>query len=131
MEQHKDELLAAGFGQLLNIGLGQPKHAQKYCDKIAPSLPCFAATTNDPYYAWGLHKQGLGDLVGNAFNVVGATLRAARSGQSQDEVTGDSAMMPGTFIVDRAGVVQYTYYSHYAGDDPDIPTLITSLKAMK
>jgi hypothetical protein len=33
-------------------------------------------------------------------------------------------MLPGTFIVDKHGIIQYTYYSKHAGDHPDIADLI-------
>ncbi|MBL8118364.1 MAG: hypothetical protein JNJ78_12595, partial [Anaerolineae bacterium] len=42
----------------------------------------------------------------------------------QGAATGDINMLPGTFIIDRSGVVQYAYYSKYAGDDPSIETLL-------
>lgn len=123
LELHKDDLQAAGL-KLLAVGLGEPKHAERYCGKLAPSLTCFAATSNDPYMAWGLRRGTVGEMLGTGFQLMGATFKAMRNGQTQGESTGDVQMLPGTFIVDQAGIIRYAYYSAYAGDDPEIPVLV-------
>ena len=61
MELHKEALQAVGL-QLLAVGLGEPKHAARYCGKLAPSQTCFAATANDPYYEWGLYQYTAKDM---------------------------------------------------------------------
>lgn len=123
LELHKDDLQAAGL-KLVAVALGEPKHAERYCGKLAPSLTCFAATSNDPYTAWGLRRGTVGEFVGTSFKMMGATLKAMRNGQMQGEATGDVQMLPGTFIVDQAGIIRYAYYSAYAGDDPEIDVLV-------
>jgi peroxiredoxin len=121
---------AAGV-QLLAVGLGRAEHAARYCGKLAPSMTCFAATSNKPYYLFGLRQSTLGEAASNAFNLARATIKAIGSVQVQGAETGDRAMMPGTFIVDRAGVIRYAYYSAYAGDDPAIPDLLAALRSLK
>ena len=37
LEQHRAELEAAGL-QLVALALGEPKHAERYCGKLAPHL---------------------------------------------------------------------------------------------
>jgi hypothetical protein len=64
------------------------------------------------------------DLVSKALPNLKAGLRAAARGHMQGATTGNIQMIPGTFIVDRAGIVQVAYYNEYAGDHPDIPDLI-------
>ncbi len=130
MEQHHTDFQAAGV-QLLAVGLGRAEHAERYCGKLAPSMTCFAATSNKPYYLFGLRQTTLGEAAGNAFNLAKATMKAMANGQVQGAETGDRAMMPGTFIVDRAGIIRYAYYSAYAGDDPPIPDLLAALRGLK
>lgn len=40
-------------------------------------------------------------------------------------------MLPGTFIVDQQGIIQYAYYSQHAGDHPRIDDLIEAANALK
>lgn len=116
--------------QLIALGLGKPEHAERYCGKLAPSHLCFADTTNDSYYAWGLRQGSIVEGVANGINLLRASVVAARNGHSQGKSTGDIQMMPGTFIVDTNGVIRYTYYSKYAGDDPEIAELVAAAQAL-
>ncbi len=123
-------MYAAGFKQIINIGLGEPKHAERYCGKLAPSYPCFAATSNKPYYLWGLQHGTAGDYLSNAGKLLTASVKALAACHVQGENTGDPQMLPGTFIVDAAGIIRYTYYSKIAGDDPTIEALVAAMKAI-
>ncbi len=123
LEKNRDQLTAVGF-QLLALGLGEPKHAERYCGKLAPHLTCFADTVNDGYYAWGLRQGTIAEFAAQGFNVLKASAKAMLDGQMQGAATGDAQMLPGTFIIDRDGIVRYAYYSEYAGDDPTIDSLI-------
>lgn len=130
LEKHRDQLTAAGF-QLLALGLGEPKHAARYCGKLAPHLTCFADTVNDGYYAWGLRQGTMSEFAAQSFNVLKASAKAMLDGQMQGAATGDAQMLPGTFIIDRDGIVRYAYYSKYAGDDPTIESLIQQAVALR
>lgn len=113
------------------LGLGKPEHAERYCGKLAPSLICFADTTNDSYYAWGLRQGTLTEGLANSINILRASMKASANGHVQGKSTGDVYMMPGTFIVDAGGIIRYAYYSKYAGDDPEITELITVAKSLE
>lgn len=117
--------------QLLAVGLGEAKHAERYCGKLAPSQTCFASTTNDPYHEWGVYQFTAKDMLVNGLKLVAATQKARANGQTQGEATGDIAMSSGTFIVDAAGAVRYAYYSKFAGDDPDIDELIQVTRTLE
>lgn len=123
LEENREQLNRAGL-QLLAIGLGQPKHAERYCGKLAPHVTCFSDTVNDGYYAWGLRQGTMAELAAQGMNVLKASAKVLLAGHMQGAATGDINMLPGTFIIDRDGVVQYAYYSKYAGDDPSIETLL-------
>ena len=115
---------------MIALGLGKPEHAERYCGTLAPSLTCFADTTNDSYYAWGLRQGALTEGLANSINIMRASLKAARNGHTQGKSTGDVQMLPGTFIVDTDGMVRYAYYSKYAGDDPEIAELVAATQAL-
>jgi len=129
LEKHRDELTAAGFN-LLAVGLGEPKHAERYCGKLAPHLTCFADTVNEGYYAWGLRQGTMAEMRAQGFNILKASAKAMLDGQFQGAATGDIYMLPGTFIIDRGGIIRYAYYSQYAGDDPSIEVLIHEASAL-
>ena len=124
------ELKAAGL-QLVALGLGRPEHAERYCGELAPGHTCFADSTNDAYYAWGLRQGTLTEALANSVNILRASLRATANGQRQGSATGDTHMLPGTFIVDTKGVIRYAYYGKYAGDDPAIAELAAVGWALK
>lgn len=130
LEQHRDALTAAGF-QLLAVGLGEPKHAERYCGKLAPHVTCFADSSNDGYYRWGLRQATNAEFAAHGFDILKASAKALLKGQMQGGATGDVAMLPGTFIIDRDGIIRYAYYSAYAGDDPSIDDLLRQAAALR
>lgn len=116
---------------MLAIGLGEAKHAERYCGKLAPSQTCFASPTNDPYYDWGLYQFTGKDILLNGIKLALATTKAMANGQTQGEATGDIAMSSGTFIVDTGGIVRYAYYGKFAGDDPPIADIVQAARTLK
>lgn len=109
--------------------MGEPKHAERYCGKLAPSITCLTNETTMPYETYGLQQGKLGELISPAVMV--ASVRALRRGSSQGEAIGDVKMLPGTFIIDKNGIIQYVYYSKHAGDHPKIADLITAAHMLK
>lgn len=55
---------------------------------------------------------------------VKSTAKAILSGHMQGKATGDTQMLPGTFIVDVSGIIRYTHYSQHPGDEPQFADLI-------
>jgi hypothetical protein len=109
--------------------MGQPKHAERYCGNLAPSMTCLTDETTLPYQAYGLQQGKLTELISPS--VVAASVRALARGSSHGKTIGDAKMLPGTFIVDQQGIIRYTYYSKHAGDHPDIADLITAANTLR
>ena len=128
MELHKDKLTNAKL-QVVSVAMGEPKHAERYCGKLAPSIACLTNETTMPYETYGLQQGKLGELMSPA--AVVASVRALARGNMQGEPIGDVKMLPGTFIVDKNGVTQYVYYSKHAGDHPKISDLIAAANTLK
>ena len=108
--------------QILAIGLGQPKHAERYCGKLASSITCLTNEEPDLNRAYGLTRGSLLQLAGPAGLANG--IRAMRKGFTQGKSTGDEMMLPGTFVIDKSGIVRYAYYSANAGDHPKITAVL-------
>lgn len=130
MELHKGELQAAGL-QIVAIGLGEPKHAQRYCAKLSPSFQqnCLTDTSNTSHEAWGLKHLTFGSMMTPSFIKAGA--RSTLAGYFPETPTGDTFMMPGTFIIDRERQVQFAFYSAHPGEHPEISALVSAASALK
>lgn len=124
MERHQDNFAEAGL-QVVAIALGEPKHARRFCGRLAPSVTCYCNQQADVYRAYGLERGGLRQALNPGLLL--ASARAAAGGHVQGEATGDVRMLPGTFVVDKAGVIRYVYYSQHAGDHADIPALLQEM----
>jgi peroxiredoxin len=128
LELHKDELTTAGL-QIVGVAMGQPKHAKRYCGKLAPGMTCLTDETTLPYQIYGLQQGKLKELMSPS--VVAASLRALARGSSQGKAIGDAKMLPGTFIVDQQGIIHYAYYSKHAGDHPAIADLVAASNTLR
>ncbi len=121
LQQHMDAFEDAGI-QVVGIGIGVPKHAERVCGKKAPSVMCLSDATIGTHVAFGLGHASLGQLLDPRMMVAGA--KAVLAGNMQGIPTGDTRMMPGTFIVDREGIIQYAFYSDHPGAHPPIADLV-------
>lgn len=128
LEQHKDQITAAGL-RIAAVGLGEPKHAQRYCGSLAPSIACYANKTKEAYRAFGLDRGGLLQLMGPQVFAAGA--RAMARGHVQGETTGDALMLGGVFVIDQEGIIRYAHYDAHAGDHPDFADVLRAVKAWK
>ncbi|MAT98307.1 MAG: hypothetical protein CL608_14275 [Anaerolineaceae bacterium] len=117
MELHREEIEAAGL-QVLAIGIGEPKHAERYCGKLAPGIDCFTNKHTDMYHRYGLQQSSWQQFL--SAGIFRAAVRVLRAGFRQGKATGDVKMLPGTFVVDKNGVIQFVHYSDHAGDQPEI-----------
>jgi hypothetical protein len=121
LELHREAIEDAGL-RVVAVGLGQPKHARRFGDRLAPSVECI--TREEP----ALHA-GYGIERGNALRLMApdaimAGARAASRGHQQGQATGDQQRLPGTFIVDAGGVIRFAHYGKHAGDNPDLPGVL-------
>lgn len=121
MELHKEEIEAAGL-RVVAVGLGKPKHARHFGDRLAPSVAC--VTTDEPvlHQSFGIGRGGSLRMVSPDATLAG--VRAVMRGHVQGKATGDVKQLPGTFIVDANGIVRFAHYSKYAGDHPDLQLLL-------
>ncbi len=110
------------------VGIGEPKHARRYGDQLAPSVQCLSTPTTDLYYTFGLRKGSLLSLINPGLFMDGAKLTA--QGFSQGEPTGDTAMNGGAFIIDGAGLVRYVDVDDMANHQLDFPALLKVARSL-
>lgn len=121
MELHREEIEAAGL-RIVALGLGEPKHARQFGDKLAPNVDCLTNEEPTLHAAFGIERGNILRLM--APDAIRAGARAASRGHSQGQATGDAQRLPGTFIIDRDGIVRYAYYGKFAGDQPELAELV-------
>lgn len=63
-------------------------------------------------------------------DVLKAGFKALTRGNMQGKAIGDVMMLPGTFLIDTDGIVQYAFYSKHSGDHPDWSELTTQMQAL-
>lgn len=127
MELHKDELKAAGL-QVIAVGLGEPKHAERFCGKIEMPLTCVTDSTNESHFAYGIGRMGVLQAVNP--NLIKAGMRAATAGHTQGKATGDAFMLNASFIIGRDGVVRWAHYNTHPGDHPQIAEIVAVGKSL-
>lgn len=120
--ENHDDLIAAGFGQIAGVGIGQPKHAERVCGNRASEMMCLADATTNTHKSWGLERGNPAQMFSPKSIIAGT--KATLAGHFPVEPpTGDPWMMPGTFIIDAQGIIQYAHYSTNPGDHPEIAEL--------
>jgi peroxiredoxin len=92
-------------------------------------FPCLADPGRDGYRSYGLKRGSAWEVLGPAAIVRG--LQARRKGHHIEKIEGDAFQMPGTFIIDRGGIVRYARYARHSGDHPDPKELVQALGRLK
>lgn len=91
-------------------------------------FPCLADPSREGYRTYGLKRGNFWEVIGPAAIVRG--LRARRKGHRIEKIEGDAFQMPGTFIIDRGGIVRYARYARHSGDHPDPRDLVRVLQEL-
>jgi hypothetical protein len=127
LERHQQQIENAGL-QSVVCGQGEPKHAVRYCDKLAPGSECLVRDDTTAYTAYGLEQGGMGELLN--VGLLAAGVRSLAGGHLSGVPIGDVKMMPGTFIVDKDGTIRFAYYSQHAGDHPSFEDIFKAVKSL-
>ena len=110
------------------ITQGDPRQAQALCDRFQVPFPCLADPRRSGYKAFGLKRGSVLEVFGPAALLRG--MQAARKGHHIEKTVGDAFQMPGTFIINRDGVVRYAHYARHVGDHPKTAELIEALRSL-
>lgn len=110
------------------VAQGEPKHIERYCGKLAPSVECIARMDTEAYTAYGLQQAGFSEIV--SLNTFKNVVKTISSGHTGGQVIGDARMMPGSFIIDRGGVVRWAYYSKDVSDHPPAELILQQAKTL-
>jgi len=107
---------------------GDPKQAQALCDRMRAPFPCLADAERAAYRAFGLKRGSVWEVMGPA--AIARGFEAATKGHFVERVVGDAFQLPGTFIIDREGIVRYARYGRHSGDHPSTGDLVAALRSL-
>lgn len=124
LERAQPRFRATGV-RALAVTMAAPEETAAFCGRRAPGVTCLSDPTRTAYTAYGLRRGSVPEVMGFAAVISGA--RAAAGGHMQGRIVGDPMMMPGTFAIDRDGIVRAVHYARHSGDQPDLDAMIASL----
>jgi peroxiredoxin len=107
---------------------GNPEQAQTLCDRFQAPFPCLADPQRSGYKAFELKRGTVWQVLGPASVLRG--MEAARKGHHIERAIGDVMQLPGTFIIDRDGIVRYARYARHAADHPSVAELVEALRSI-
>lgn len=115
-----------GYG-VLAIGHGTPARAASFARDLSLPFPVLGDWEQQAYAAYGLGRASFADLVNPRIYVAAAraTLAGARGGKPD----GDVRQLPGTFVIDPSGIVQFAKPAEIASDLATAVELISWMDA--
>jgi AhpC/TSA antioxidant enzyme len=117
-------------GVLALIGLGRPDQAGHFCRGRRVPFACLTSPDSSAHRAFGLRRGTLNQVAGP--RVWLPWLRNAVTGNLQGRFgQGDAAQLPGTFVVDTAGVVRYAHRGRRSDDNPPNHEVLDVLTAIR
>lgn len=114
--------------QVVAVAMGQPKHALHYCGSLAPSVNCLTQEDAQPYFAYGLTQAGVMEVMSPKVMMEG--MKASAEGFLPQAPIGDPRMMPGSFIIDRQGIVRWAFYGRDVSEHPEIAAILAAAQAL-
>lgn len=107
---------------------GDPRQAQALCDRFQIPFPCLADGLRAGYRAFGLRRAALPELL--APSVVVRGIEAAAKGHLIERTVGDARQLPGTFIIDAAGIVRWARPARTPADHPSVAEIVSALRSL-
>lgn len=125
MRDDRDRFEEAGAGVVL-IGLGSPEQAAAFCSSRHWPFTCLTSPDRAAHRAYGLRRGSLDTVAGP--RVWLPWLRNQLSDKHQGRFgQGDVAQLPGTFIVDTAGIIRYAKRGRRSNDNPSNDELLAAV----
>jgi peroxiredoxin len=126
LERASATFAAAGV-RAVAVGMASGAESARFCAARARSITCLGDPSKAAYSAYGLRRGSLNEVMGP--QAIAAGMRATLGGHMQGARSGDPMMMPGTFAIDRGGVLRAVHYARHSGDQPDLEAMLAALRA--
>ena len=111
---------------IVTIGIGSAEDAAGMRDWLKIPFPILAASTTEPYAAWGLGRTTATTMLNPG--VITSGIRALSQGARQGKATGDSMQLPGSFLVDPSGTIRWAHPGSHPGDIASVDELLAAIE---
>lgn len=115
-------------GKVAVVTMGSPQQAADFREKKRLPFPCLSDPEQNLYRAFHLPRAGFGQMAAPAVMLAGPKA-LFRGGLGVPR--GDIKQMPGTFVIDRDGIIRLAYYSTNIADNPANDRLIEVLESLQ
>jgi peroxiredoxin len=126
LDEARDQIRSAG-GDVVCVFQYRAEPTRNFCRQRGVDLDCFGDPNKKAYDAVGLERGGLKELASP--KVAFGALRAAVRGKLPGIPEGDTALMPGTFVVDSSGTVRYAHYNADQSDNPPMEPVLEAVRS--
>ena len=123
------ERFEASGARLVLVTLSSPSRTKGFCEEREVPFVCLSDPSKRSYGAFGLERGGLRDLYSP--RTVTRGLHAWRHGARTSVKLGEDVwQMPGTFVIDREGVVRYAHRNHDVADTPSNDEVLAAVETL-
>lgn len=126
MREQEPKIRDAG-GALAIVGVGWPAQAADFLKRFPLTFPLLADPDQEARRAYGVRSGNLGDLMGPATWTAYAQA-IPRHGVTPATDRKEAALLPGTFVIDRAGRIHLAHYARSVIDWLPVDRLLDALR---
>ncbi len=112
-------------GAVAVVTMGNPDQTSAFRRRLDLPFECFSDPDRIAYQAFGLEKGSIREIAGTS--VWKQSFKALLSHGGGIPV-GDPMQMPGAFVIDSAGVVQFAHYARNSADHPSNEAMIKAIR---
>lgn len=122
------EALRGAGAAVIVVGQGEPQRASWYAERFSVPCPILADPTEAAYRAYGLLEMSPWLLLGEPKPPMTYFERLIPEHRAKGRPVADNPfLLPGEFVVNRAGKIVFAYRYAYCDNFPDVEALIDSI----
>ena len=126
MRKDYERLRDAG-GELVALTMGNVEQTDRFRRSFDAPFTLLADTEQTAYRAYGLARGTLGQIAG--LSVWLPAIKALARGGAGKPV-GDVRQMPGSFVIDRQGIIRHAHYPIHQADRPRPDDIVRVLQGL-
>ena len=122
----REDIRAAG-GDVVAVFQYRAQPTRNFCRKRGVELDCLGDPERRAYKSAGLERGSLVQFLGP--QLMPKYIGAVRKGSLPGIPIGDTAQMPGTFVVAPDGSVALAHYNKDSGDNPPLEEVLEAVRS--
>jgi peroxiredoxin len=110
--------------QIAVVTQGSPEQSAELCRRHNAEFQCLSDPQRECYRAYGLARGSFAQVMSPRI-LLKATVSALQGNVGRQ--VGDVFQMPGTFVIDRGGIIRYCHRNRDAADNPPNQAVLAAL----